>query len=400
MEIVCSTLGIVDTERPAQGISDIANAGFMNISLDVMIHCSGSEPESLRKDNYQKMIGQCQEKGVQLLVARAPRLIGNTKCTNVNDFLIRFTEESIRLSGKAGCRYHIVPPLLVGVKRGEEWEINREYYLGFAQTARENGVMILLENQCRSLNGHMVRGICSDGRIAAEWVDELNREVGEERFGFCVDIGVCNLCAQDMYEFIHILGKRVKAVIIRDCNGHDESSMLPFTCVSKRQSQTNWLSLIRGLREIVFDGVMVLDMEDTASAFSPLLRPQLLVLARSVMDFLNFQVKIERTLQKYKHIVLFGAGNMCRNFIKCYGEKYKPLFTCDNNRSLWGTEFCGLEVKPPEVLKDLPDDCGVFICNIYYREIEDQLKQMGVHEIEFFNDEYMPSFYFDRINRG
>ena len=91
---------------------------------------------------------------------------------------------------------------------------------------------------------------------------------------------------------------------------------------------------------------------------------------------------------------------MCRNYIKCYGGRYQPLFTCDNNQELWGTRFCGLEVSSPERLKELPKDCVILICNIYYREIEQQLRGMGIeNRIEFFNDEYMPSFYFDRLER-
>ena len=121
--------------------------------------------------------------------------------------------------------------------------------------------------------------------------------------------------------------------------------------------------------------------------------------ARSVAEYFKWQIEIEQILKRYSAIVLFGAGNMCRNFIKCYGEKYAPLFTCDNNQVLWGTSFCGLEVKPPEALRSLPEGCAILICNIYYREIEKQLRQMGVgNPIEFFNDEYMPSFYFDRLD--
>ncbi len=39
------------------------------------------------------------------------------------------------------------------------------------------------------------------------------------------------------------------------------------------------------------------------------------------------------------------------------------------------------------------------ICNIYYREIEAQLRDMEIENIGYFNDEYMPSFYFDRLER-
>ena len=106
---------------------------------------------------------------------------------------------------------------------------------------------------------------------------------------------------------------------------------------------------------------------------------------------------MKNVLKRYSKRVLFGAGNMCRNYMKCYGEKYPPLFTCDNNSEMWGTVFCGLEVKPPEAITKVKGDCGIFICNIYYREIEQQLKDMGIEHIEFFNDEYMPSFHFDRL---
>lgn len=85
--------------------------------------------------------------------------------------------------------------------------------------------------------------------------------------------------------------------------------------------------------------------------------------------------------------------------MKCYGAKYPPLFTCDNNPKFWDTEFEGLPVKNPEELKKLPADSGVIICNIFYKEIAAQLRSMGIENIGYFNDEYMPSFYYDRIKR-
>ena len=107
---------------------------------------------------------------------------------------------------------------------------------------------------------------------------------------------------------------------------------------------------------------------------------------------------MKNVLKKYDKRVLFGAGNMCRNYMKCYGEEFPPLFTCDNNKARWGEQFEGLEIKPPECLKELPPDCAIFICNIYYKEIEQQLRETGVsNPIEYFNDEYMPSYYFDRL---
>lgn len=417
MIISCSLSGIVDFDRPGQGIIDIVNAGFENILLDISMGCNEHELEYFGKStngkgktnailenpsnlsgSFQKVLDKCAEKKLNVPVVYAPRLKRDTKRMDLNELLEQLTVESIQLCGSIGSKYIIVSPVFAGMEKDKLWETNREFYLRLADIAKEYDVQILIQNQCRSHNGHLVRGLFSDAVQTAQWLDELNTEAGEERFGFCMDTGACNLCGQDMREFALGLGERIKAVILRDCDGQQENAMLPFTCVNQKQPQTNWLSLIRGLREIGFDGQLILDITDTAAAFSPILRPQLMLLAKSVIDYFKWQIEIENWLKKYDSIVLFGAGNMCRNYMKCYGEKYPPLYTCDNNRNLWGTMFCGLEVKSPESLKELPKDCAVFICNIYYREIEKQLRDMGLtNPIEFFNDEYMPTFYFDRL---
>lgn len=419
MIIAISSYRIISIEHPEKRTNDLAVSGFEHISLDLNIGCFESELENLGKEEklrekiressfaekpskmtecFSEMIEQCKQRCLDVSIARAPYLRRDTKRTDLNQYLLEIMEESIRFCSEIDCQYLVVPPLFAGVKKEEEWQINHDYYMRLGKTARESNVMILLENQCADYNGHLIRGICSDGSSAAEWVDMLNQESGEERFGFCMDVGVCTLCGQNMYELVLQLNNRIKAVVIRDCDGNSENALLPFTCAYHGQSQTDWLNLIRGLRKIGFDGQLIFDFADTAVAFSPLLRPQLFSFAKSVADYIKWQIEIENLLRKYKHIVLFGAGNMCRNYMKCYGEKFPPLFTCDNNSKNWGTAFCGLEVKSPECLRDIPEDCAVFICNIYYREIEEQLREMGItNPIEYFNDEYMPSFYFDRL---
>lgn len=404
MEISCVQTGIVNLKHPRQGIMDLRNAGFDNLLLDMGLLCQNSDSKELEiqkecvvtfESYLEEIFHEAKKYHIFIKAAYAPYLPRNTKHADLQETLKAITGNCLKLCGKIGCQYLVVPPLSIGIERHQEWQGNKEYYLKLAAAAREHDIMILLENQCRDMGGHLVRGICAEGSEAAEWVDKLNAECGEERFGFCMDSGICNICGQNMYEMARILGKRLKMVILRDCDGHRESAMLPFTCAYQRQSQTDWLSLIRGLREIGFDGHLALNMTDTAAAFSPLLRPQLCTMAKSVADYFKWQIEIESNLRKYPNRVLFGAGNMCRNYMKCYGEKYPPLFTCDNNKALWGTSFCGLEVKPPEALRELPADYAIFLCNIYYREIEQQLRDMGIkNPIMYFNDEYMPSFHF------
>lgn len=420
MDITCASQGIIDLKYPKQGVSDIASAGFQNILLDLSAACPPWELEQIGKPgwkttktglaqralacqkelqgNVNAVIEQCNSGGLGIPAVIAPYLNHDTKRDDLKAQLSRLAEESVEVGGRARCRYLIVKPLFAGIPKERLWEENRGFYLGIAEHAKKYDIQILLENQCRSHNGHLVRGLCSDGGQAAEWIDALNEAAGEERFGFCMDVGACNLCGQNMYDVVLSLGSRLKTVILRDCDGNSDSALLPFTSVVHGQSRTDWMNLIRGLREIGFNGELVMDIHDTAAAFSPILRPGLLQMAKPVADYFAWQIGIEKLLKRYPSRVLFGAGNMCRNYMKCYGEKYPPLFTCDNNRNIWETEFCGLTVKPPGALLSLPEDCAVFICNIYYREIKAQLREMGIkNPIEFFNDEYMPSFCFDRL---
>ena len=161
----------------------------------------------------------------------------------------------------------------------------------------------------------------------------------------------------------------------------------------------DWSGALTGLRYMGFDGLMTMEIGDTVTAYGVLLRPELMKLAIKVGEYLVWQINMENALKKYKNIVLFGAGNMCQSFMCAYGDKYPPLYTCDNNKALWGTEIAGLKVEPPEKLLTLPEKTGVVICNLYYRDIEYQLKEMGIENIEFFSDEFFNRRNMNRVVR-
>ena len=408
MKISYSTDGIVNGKFPKAGVRDMVKGACSEIVLNISkcaldYDYSKDKPwqEYLIYTNPQKLekmlkpvLDACKVEDLSISAAYVDFQLPDMN-SELIDTLMNLGEEAARIAADAGCRYLIVSPLSVGV---DDWKINRQYYLHLAEVIKDHQITILLENQTKNLGGHLVRGLCSDEVEVVEWIDSLNEAVGKELFGFNLDVGTCNLCGQDMQEFVLTLGHRLKVVTLRDNDGNQESSMLPFTAVCKHSSRTNWLSLIRGLRSVDFDGMFVVQMEDTASAFSPLIRPELIKLSKTVAEYIAWQVSIEALLKKYKNRVLFGAGNMCRAYIKCYGDKYPPLFTCDNNKSLWGKNFCGLEVKAPAELRHLPEDCAIFICNVYYSEIERQLHEMGLkNPIERFNDEYLPNYHFTRI---
>lgn len=403
MKLICAPNGFVDIRYPRQGILDIAGAGFSEGFLDLslclppkMLEKSSNPMENMEvfEKVAEKLIRGFQEQKLEFSVALMPFLSPEIKRDDLNALVEQLAVCCIRLCGKYGCEKLIVPPLFAGIVKEELWQANRAYYIRLSKIAVEQGVQILLENQTRNINGHLIRGICSDEIEVAKWIDILNDKAGGKVFGFCMNVFAYNLCGQNMHEVIRILDDRIQAVIISEGDGSHANSMLPFTSVCAKCTQTDWLQLIRGLREISYDGALIFQLEDTAGGFPPVLRPHLMQLVKAVANYFQKELEEEKLLKKYSRRVLFGAGNLFRFYMSCYGEKYPPLYTCDNNPELWGTDICGIPVKSPGELKKLPEDCPIFICNLYYRDIRFQLEEMGIkNPIEFIDGDYLPSFF-------
>lgn len=409
----------VPRTKGAISIDWLAKAGIQNIALDLRQYCSEYELENREKfmeiaakqpesefislaperllEKADKLIAQSRELGLKNTISTVPSLPWNTERDDLEWLVRELARQSIQAGKRAGCRYIILNPLVKAMEKQEEWEKNFEFYLSFSADLSGTGGCILVPDHYRQHNGHLVRGGFSDPYILKRFVDELNAEAQCERYGICVDMGICNLLGQNPHEFLKLLGGRVKAVVIRENNGATDNALLPFSVSDHSVSQMDWHGIIRGLRDIDFDGQLIFDFRGTLMAYSHLLRADLDVFIKKLMDYLVWQIRMEHVMKKYSSRVLFGAGNMCRNYMENYGDKYPPLFTCDNNANLWETELYGLTVKNPEALRELPEDCGIFICNTYYRQIEEQLHAMGIAgNIEFFSDEYMPPLSSER----
>ena len=215
MVTACSSYRILNIERPMQGLKALVQSGFVQISFDFSMGCKESELEELGvkaklSSSLMGLAKQCQKEGMNISIARAPFLKCDTKRMDLNEHLTVLTEECIRLCGQIGCNVLVVPPLFSGIEKEAVWSVNREFYLRLSKVAAEHDVMLLLENQCKDYNGHLVRGICADEYVAAEWVDMLNQECKEERFGFCMDVGAYTICGQNMYDVALHLGKKSK----------------------------------------------------------------------------------------------------------------------------------------------------------------------------------------------
>lgn len=383
MKVVSTVQGVIRNENPRQGLNDLKAAGFENLFVD--LDQFYPKQENLISLFFEK----AKECGLDISLVKAPELLYDVKRKEKKDDIPFLAKESVKLCGKYGVQKLIVSPL------EDDYEKNKKFYTELLQLAKENHITILIENSCKNVNGHFNRGMFSN----PEEVKDFIAEFGTENFSFVFNQSNMNLSGQNPLEYLNELKGYVDAVILSDNDGDQDAKLLPFTSNSIKGSNVDWTSLVRGVRACDFDGDIILDYADTALFASPYLKPDLLSYVKKTGDYFKWQFEMERMIQKYPSRVLFGAGNMCRNYMLNYGKEYPPLFTCDNNSSIWGTTFEGLEVKNPEELKNLSKDTAVLICNVYYREIEAQLRDMGIENpIERFNDEFLPRLPFKRLD--
>lgn len=358
MKLYCSTRGNVGAKKPKKPLSKLKKAGFSAIFIDFEYYMDDEIPI---EDAITSIKNQCLEMGItcDIIQRQSARVLAAI-------------EQDVSID-----------------------KIKGEFIPNDNLTMND---MVLIKNEYIDFNGRPIRRVHNDAVDIAARIDKQNELAGFEKYGCCLDVGVCTVLGQNMYDYILTLGNRIKAVILRDTDGDCNNALLPFTSSNRGSSRTDWLNLIRGLREIEFDGALIMDFCDTGAVISGLLREQFLSMAYSIGTFLSWQIGMLSMLKKHSMRVLFGAGNMCRNYMKCYGDEFPPLFTCDNDKRRWGEQFEGLEIKPPETLKELPSECAIIICNIYYKEIRQQLRDMNIQNpIEYFNDEYMPSYYLDKL---
>lgn len=79
-----------------------------------------------------------------------------------------------------------------------------------------------------------------------------------------------------------------------------------------------------------------------------------------------------------KSLYLFGSGRWAKRFFAEFGSEIPVEAILDNQTSNWGTTVEGVEVRNPDVLKNLaPERYKVIICVKYYESIVEQLKELG-----------------------
>lgn len=304
--------------------------------------------------------------------------------------------KSFKFAHFMGIPYMVIHPwkLQYEADKKKEFELNLEFFKSLIGIARENNVVVCLENLYGGQAGRIVEGPCADPDEAVYYLDTLNNMAGEERFAFCLDTGHMNLVGRDAYETIMKLGKRIRILHLHDNDGVGDLHQMPFTFNAKGEGNmgVDWEGVIRGLRDTGFEGTLSFETFPCMNSFPDRMKQAALNTIADIGRYLKSEIEEGYIFDDIFHgtdgkkVYIFGTGKYADKFVNMYKDEYPVTAYLDNSGEKQGTSLNGVRIKSPEILRDLPKDTyHVFICIKNYEPVIKQLKEMGVSDYSVYD---------------
>ncbi len=254
-------------------IGDFAAAGFDCIDISLFDMEKGNDSVFLKDSwlDYAKSLkAEAHRCGVFYNQAHAPYKMDMKKYLQDEnawqDISLRLTR-AIEVAATVGAEYIVVHPIhfweYSTFPRDKGFEINKEFYLDLAKTAKKCGIKIAIENMWERdrKTGKITYSVCSAAHELAYYIDELNKY--ENCFVACLDIGHCVLVGENVADAISILGARLKALHIHDNEFKSDKHMLPTL------GKTDYAAVMNALKENNYSGVFTLESHGFISSFDP-----------------------------------------------------------------------------------------------------------------------------------
>lgn len=284
LNIGVQSRGILDSSMFSldEGFQKIKSAGFdcVDLNLDVFLQNSDiyegklntffDKSERELEQYIQPYLEGAQKYGLVYSQMHAPYPVWVSKKDRQNLYMIRnVAPKSLMIAGFLKIPYVVIHPFKMQYiqSREEERRQNLQFFKGLISLARESNVIICLENLYESIGGRLVEGVCADPEEGLWYVDRLNEEAGEERFGFCLDTGHLSLVKREPFDTIRTLNHRLKILHLHENDGIDDLHQIPYTFGDSAGGGFNWDGLLSGLREINFEGALSFETFPAMNSF-------------------------------------------------------------------------------------------------------------------------------------
>ncbi len=295
------------------------------------------------------------------------------------------TDDVFERLSKAGCIYVVLETK--GIKDGGQL---MKLLDNSMDKIKIYGMTLLIENSNVEKNEVYIYGPFSEGRKLCAIVSDIRSRYNYDNVGICADIGVSNLLGSNLKAFIEDCMSCLVLVHVNDNDGAEDVAQMPFTfTVGRGTRATDIYRVIGMLIKYDFSGFIVFNNVGTWKRTPAVLHHSMIRLLEGMAAEWEKEFGFADKLnQDGRQLILFGAGNMFRDYMISFGDKYPPKFIVDNNKEVWGEERLGIEIKSPDAILDIPpEERNVWICNMNYEPIGKQLKNMGI-EYDCFIDQY------------
>ena len=242
-----------------EAVRRIAAAGFDAVDANLVMICN--KTLRLHTDDWkyeaEKIALAVQETGIELVQCHLP-FKGKKVKWHTPEELAYYYEmfyRAIDVAGFLGIPWGVIhPERFIGQNLSDEecCRINHATNDKYIEYALNKGVNIAYENMTLGAKA----GYCAYIDQLVDLIDSY----ADPRIGACLDTGHANMVYNDQYEPILKLGHRLHCTHINDNLGKDDLHLPPFSGTVK------WESVIKGLREINYPGVLNLEIGINNSA--------------------------------------------------------------------------------------------------------------------------------------
>lgn len=236
-----------------EAVRRIAAAGFDAVDANLVMICNNTL--RLHTDDWkyeaEKIALAVQETGIELAQCHLP-FKGKKVKWHTPEELAYYYEmfyRAIDVAGFLGIPWGVIhPERFIGQNLSDEEcrRINHETNDKYIEYALNKGVNIAYENMALGAKA----GYCAYIDQLVDLIDSY----ADPRIGACLDTGHANMVYDDQYEPILKLGHRLHCTHINDNLGKDDLHLAPFSGTVK------WESVIKGLRDINYPGVLNLEI--------------------------------------------------------------------------------------------------------------------------------------------
>ncbi len=247
----------------AEKLEAVARAGFDSAEIHF---CDSVRPEwhdQLAGDDWERSVDAAAETAaahsLPVVQAKAPYLSAafvkgyqpsEDDMTNLCEMLRR----SVAASAKLGVKNLILQPLNDTVNceydTAVELATNRDFYAPIVELCMKNNIGVVFENTCKSPALGLRRTYGENPEDLMALVDFY----GDPRVGICWNFGHANFMISDQPRALRKVGNRLHATHLEDNRGMVDSHLIPFV-----GGNIKWERIVPCLREIGFDGDMILD---------------------------------------------------------------------------------------------------------------------------------------------